>query len=185
MRDLTASVQTEIEKTEIIPIMLGELDFSGGYVRLWTGYGDLSWDSKTFTGGGTLISISPTPETSSLTPQGYTLGLSGIPSTLLATALGEQYQGRSAKLWLGLLDGTGAIIADPVLLLSARMDTMEIDEGAETSTINLGIETALVDARARESRYTDQEQRRRYSGDTGLSRVAKIVDKTLFWGYAR
>ena len=184
MRDLTASVITELSKSEIQPILMAELDFSSGYVRLWNGYGDLTWSQGTFTGGGSLVGVAPMPETSAVKSAGYAVSLSGIPSSLLATALGESYQGRSAKIWIGFLTTSGALIADPVLMVSARMDTMHIDEGAETSTITISIENHLTDPRPRVSRYTDQEQQRRYPGDTGLSRIAKIVDKTLFWGNA-
>lgn len=185
MRDLTAAVLTELGKSELQPVLFAELDFTSGFVRLWNGYGDLTWSQGTFTGGGSLVSVAPMPETASIKSAGYSLSMSGIPSTLLAIALGECYQGRSAKLWLGFLTPGGALIADPVLMISARMDTMNIDEGAETSTISLTIENQLTDPRPRISRYTDQEQQRRYPGDTGLSRTAKIVDQTLFWGNAR
>ena len=185
MRDLTASVETEIGKAELSPILLAELDFSSGFVRVWNGYGTISHNGSTYTGAGTLVAIAPITESTELKAVSYSMSLTGIPSTLLATALGESYQGRAAKVWLGFMNTTGSLIADPVLALSAHMDTMEINEGAESSTITLTVETTLANLRARESRYTDQEQQRRYAGDTGLSRVAKLVDKAIFWGSGR
>lgn len=182
MRDLTAAVTTELSQSTVIPILLAELDFSSGFARFWTGHGNLTWDSKTWSGTGLLGEISPLSESTELRAAGYSLRLSGLPSELIAIALGEHYQNRNVKIWLGFFDSSGALIADPALLLSARMDTMAIAEAGDTCSISLNIESAIFNLRERTSRYTNQEQQRRFPGDTGLSRVAALVDKTIFWG---
>ena len=43
-RSLTTAFKNETLASEITPIALVDLDFSGGHVRVWTGQGDLTWD---------------------------------------------------------------------------------------------------------------------------------------------
>lgn len=185
MRDLTANVESELAQASLRPFIAAELDFESGFVRLWNGFNTISFGGSSFIGGGTLVGIDPIAESSETKSIRYAMSLSGIPSPLLATTLAENYQGRAAKIWVGFLNAQGSVIADPVLMVQAHIDTMEIIEGPETSTITLTVETALTDTRARISRFTHQEQVRRYYGDTGLSRVAKLVDKSVFWGARR
>lgn len=181
-RDITSAVQTEIGKTVVSPILIAELDFVGGYVRAWTGIGDLIWDSKTWAGLGSQVGVSDIEETLNVVASGLSFQLTA-PSSILSIALSEHYQGRPANLWLGFLDDSGNVIADPIGPFGYRMDTMEIDEGAETSTITIQTESRLRDLdRARERRYTHEDQQIDFPGDLGFEYVAGLQDKVIVWG---
>lgn len=181
-RTVTAAVVTEVQKAKTRPILFVELDFTSGFTRMWTGIGDFTWDGKTWNGVGDLLGISPVEETDELRSAGLTVQLSGIPSALLATALGEDYQGRSAKVWLGFLDAAYVLIVDPVLLWAGRMDIMEIDEGAETSVISMRMESnfsALKRPKLR--RLTREDLQIDFPGDKGLDFIAGLQDKQVIW----
>ncbi|MCH8189644.1 MAG: hypothetical protein IIB66_13285 [Proteobacteria bacterium] len=181
-RTVTAAVVTEVQKAKTRPILFVEMDFTSGFVRMWTGIGDFSWDGKTWNGVGDLLGISPVEETDELRSAGLVVQLSGIPSALLATALGEDYQGRSGKVWLGFLDDDYVLIDDPVLQWAGRMDVMEIDEGAETSVISVRIESNFAALkRANERRYTREDLQIDFPGDKGLDFIAALQDKQLVW----
>lgn len=181
-RALTAGMEAEVSAAVVSPVFFVEMDFASGFVRAWSGYGSLVWDSKTWLGAGHLMEIEPLSESVDFVANGANLKLNGIPSDLIAIALGETYQGRDATIYLGLLDAAGAVIADPVPIYAALMDTMEIDEDGETATIIVRVESQAISLkRAREWRYTDEDQQIDYPGDLGLQYVAGLQDKEIVW----
>ena len=63
------------------------------------------------------------------------------------------------------------------------MDQMSIDEGPDTSTVQLKVENKLIDLeRARIGRFTSQHQKSIYPEDKGLDFVESLQDTTLNWG---
>lgn len=182
-RDMTAAMQSAVEARVVYPAALLELEFDSGTTRIWTGYGPLSWDGKTWQGAGELLSLSPAQESTEVRAEAATAELSGIPSAYISLALQEDYQGRQATQYLALLDGDGNIIADPVQTFSGRMDQMQISEDGQSSIIRLGLESHLIDLKTpREFRYTDQDQRIDYPNDRAFEYIAGLQDKRLSWG---
>ena len=63
------------------------------------------------------------------------------------------------------------------------MDVMTIDDNGETANISLTAESRLIDLeRARERRYTSDDQKVRHPNDTGLDFVASLQEKEIAWG---
>jgi|TARA_R110000868_G_scaffold16851_3_gene74627 hypothetical protein len=184
-RSLTTSLKTALIGQQVTPIMLFFADFPSGAVRAWTGYGDLAWDSQIWSGVGDFGGVDRVEEVSDQSAKGVVFSLTGIPSSLITIALADSYQGRACSLYLGALDSSGVIIADPYLLFLGRMDVMEIEDGGETATIRLTGESRLIDLnRARSRRYTNEDQQIDYVGDVGLEYVSGLQDKQLYWGVA-
>lgn len=182
-RNLTATIETEIGQVEVSPAILVEMSFDGGTVRLWSGVGTLSWDSKTWTGTGYMGGISVIEETAALEARGIDLRLSGIPPETLALALGETYQGRPARVWIAFMDTDGAVLDDPLGPFGYLMDTMDIQDGTDTATVTMHAENRLriLDA-ASNRRSTDEDQKIDYPSDLGYEYVASLQDKELRWG---
>lgn len=184
-RDLDNDLQNEIVKSHLAPIFMAEFFFDSGTLRFWNGAGDLDWDGVTFTGSGSMLSVTELQETSSTQAQGLNFVLNGLPTNLLALALGENYTGRSCTLYFSCLDNAGAIVGEPYQIFSGLMDVMQIDDGGDTATITLSAENRLIELRkARVSRYTPEDQKRNYPDDQGLDFVTAIQDKELIWGKA-
>jgi hypothetical protein len=180
---LSADAIAQLKSAKITPFVLLQGKFVSGYVNLWTGLGQLSWNGVTWQGLGSLIAISPIGETTELQASGVSISLSGIPSDLLGAALTECKQGYPVTLWLGFMTDTGAVVADPAVAHSGRMDTVEVNEGGDTSTITITVENRLIDLqRARSSNYTDEEQQRLYPGDKGFQFVAGVQSWNGAWG---
>ena len=57
-RDLTSGMQTAATADLVRPFFLVDLNFTSGSIYLWSGQGDLSWNSNTYLGAGDLLSIS-------------------------------------------------------------------------------------------------------------------------------
>ena len=136
--------------------------------------------------------------------KGATINLCGVPSDILSLALSEPYQGRVGKIYFGLF-GVGSLEkengldyillqnGDQILLetqqtsltevFSGYMDTMQIDETPENSSITLNLENKLVTLeRPRVARYTHEFQKTIDSTDRGLEYVESIQLKEFVWG---
>ena len=184
-RDISAGVQSAISATEVQPIILFEGSFASGTVYVWSGYGDLVWDGDTYLGVGTLGAISNVSEASEISAKGITVSMSGIPSSLISLVLGDVRQGAVGKVHMGFLNSSGVVIDDPILMFEGKLDVPSIQEGGDTSTITLSYESRLIDLqRAREGRYTNEDQLRAFPGDLGCAFVASLQEKIINWGKA-
>ena len=176
--DLTAAVLA----SELYLAVLVELDFSPDPLRLWAGIGDFVWGDKVFTGAGDLLGVGGAEETTETRAVAATLSLSAVPTELIDHAIAADYRGNAGIIWLAVLNPTGALISDPVQVLSGRMDVMSWTEGA-TATISLTVESRLADLdRVRLRRYTDRDQQDEYPGDTGFMFTDSLQDTNILWG---
>jgi len=152
-------------------------------VYLWSGYGNITYNSITYQGLGNLGTISTVEETSDLSAKGITMQLSGVPTSLISLALTEDYQGRNCSVMFGVLNSSSALISDPIIVFSGRMDVMTINDDGQNATIIMNAENRLIDfRRAREVRFTDAEQKNLYPTDKGLEFVNAIQEKEIYWG---
>lgn len=182
-RSLTTALKNETTAAALSPVMFALFDFQSGAVRVWSGLGSQTWDGNSYLGVGYFGSFSPVEETADVKANGVAFQLSGVPSSLISTVLGDNYQGRTVKLWLGAVNAAGAIVADPYLVFSGRMDAVEIDEGGDTSTIRVLAESRLVDLqRSRERRFTHEDQQIDFAGDEGLAFMPTAQSTPFVWG---
>lgn len=172
---------SDFSSASLAPFMAVDLDFDSGNVRLWNGYGDLTIGSDTYTGAGTLLAISSIEESNEIKANGVTMTLSGIDSSLLSIALTENYQNRSAIIFIGTIADDQTVSAYQIF--AGRLDTMTMEDGGETSTITVTAENRLIDLeRPRVRRFTSEDQKSLFAGDKGLDYVNDLQDKTLDWG---
>jgi hypothetical protein len=174
---------SEIAKPELTPVLLAEIGFSSGTVYAWSGYGDLVWGGKTYTGTGTLGTIEPATDTSDLSSQGCVYTLEGVSTASLSLAIGDSVQGMPAKLYLGCLDSTGALISDPVQIRSDLTDVPHIEESGETCSISINCENKLARLSTPASRrFTADDQAIDYPGDRGFDFVPSLQDSSVRFG---
>ena len=182
-RNLTAGTKAAFTAGRVIAALFVEAHFATGIVRLWSGLGPITWNGLTWLGVGSLGTVSALPETSDVAAQGMSLTLSAIPSDMLAHVLNEIRQGMPCRVWLGALDEAGNVIADPYASMAGRIDSGVINEGGQTSSATITVETQLVDLhRSRERRYTDADQQFDFPGDLGFQYVAAIQNWNGIWG---
>ena len=183
---LTALTGNSVEPYYAVELMFDTKSITGvdgnpvnvGPLRLWTGLGNRTIGGETYTGTGSLLNIAAAEEVGDLSAKGMVLTLTGLASSIISIALQEPYQRRIAKVYLGEQSVT------PVVeIFSGFMDTMQISDEPETSTIVLTIESKLVELeRSRNWRYTDESHKARYSGDSFFSFVQSIQDQQVAWG---
>ncbi|EME71384.1 hypothetical protein H261_03208 [Paramagnetospirillum caucaseum] len=190
-RSMSGGMASAAAADTVHPIFLAQVTCVSGDVLLWSGHGDLEWgvnadgSPRIFLGSGLLGGISPMAETTEVAARGITLSLSGIPTDMIATALAETRQGLPARVWLGLLAGDGDLLADPLLLFSGLTDVPSIEDGGETCTVSVTVESRLIDLeRPRVRRYTPEDQHIDYPGDKGFDYVAGLQSKEFKFGRA-
>ena len=162
-RDLTAAAQSASEGGVVRPVVLVELDFPSGFVRVNSTDRTIALDpggspsqAEDFLGIGRLGSISTIGESSDLQASGVKLSLSGIPPSHIAAAF-ERAQGRPGRIWLGFLDETYRMVIDPVLVFSGLIDDTTIDLGKQ-ATVTLSVENRMIAwERPKVRRYTNED----------------------------
>jgi hypothetical protein len=187
-RTLTAGVVTETEAEEYTSAGFVLLDFDTDPVYVWTGTRSITTtlpteSSHTYLGIGTLGSIDGISESADRSVNGVKMTLSGIGNDLLANALGQNYQGRTAKIWIVYFDANEDIVPDPLLLFGGQMDVMSLIDGDSEGAITLSCESRdAALKRTSESLLTAEEQKRVYPNDKGLDFVQELQGKPLTWG---
>ena len=181
-RDITAGMITEITATGLTPITFLKFEFDSGDLNLWDGVGDLSWSGDTYTGAGNLLAISPIAETEEIAANGARFTLSGMASSIISTALSEDYQGRPVSMWRGALDSSRAIIADPILIFSGNMDVMIINDSGAMAMVSVVAESQMrALTRPSTRKWTSMDQKAIWPSDKGFDEIPQIQDDPIIW----
>lgn len=133
-RGLDPTMAAELAKGNVRPMFLGELTLASGVERVWTGVGPITWNGKTFSGLGELVSVGPITESSGVQADGTTVSLNVMPSQIAvpaypatpptpprATAPGENVAwafATSSSKTQELRDGSGVIYATAIASLT-------------------------------------------------------------------
>lgn len=182
-RTLTLAQVAALESSVLRPAIFVEANFTSGPLYVWSGVGNITWDGHTWVGVGSLGSISTIEEGATVEAKGITLGLSGIDSSLLTGILNEFRVGLPVLVRLGLFDGDGNLIDDPIVSWAGRMDQPTLDISGETASISINCENRLVEMNvAVDRRYTNEDQQRDYPGDRGMEFVPAIQEVMVYWG---
>ena len=149
------------------PVELGSTDNGASgllagkvyYVEIRNGIGGpvvVKFDARRFSSSNTTM----TAETGEV----WTLNQSGSPMADIV------HQGES-------------LIADPFLCFAGRLDVPDMVIGGERMTIAVAYESRLIDLdRARERRYTSEDQKIDYPDDLGFDFVPALQDMQIVWG---
>lgn len=188
-RNLTAALATAFDSGSVKPIVFAFFDFPGGAVRFWsgsgdkvlTGYSDANLNG-TYTGLGDLGALQLPEESSDGSASGAVFTLSGLESTSTSLALDQNYQNSPCFVWIGALDSSDQVIADPYLQMSGLMDVMEMTDDGSTASISIRAEGFAYGVGPSNRRYTDEDQKREFPGDLGFGFVAGLADRQIYWG---
>lgn len=183
-RDISTVLAQAIEQQVVYPFFAIELLFDNDQtLRMWTGLGELSYNSLIWYGAGNLLTIEAIEETSETAARGATVTLSAIPTEVVSLALSEPYQGRKATIYFGAHVEGQLDSASMTEVFSGYMDQMSIEEGPTNSSIQLSIENKLIDLeRPRTARFTSAYQKSLYPDDLGLDFVEDLQTKQISWG---
>ena len=182
-RTISPAVLAELSAGLVRPAIFVEAQFTSGWLRFWTGLGEITWGGRTWTGAGTLLGIGTIEETTDVVATGTTITLSGVPTDLVSACINEAQQGLPGQIYLGFLTAAGAVIPDPIPAFGGRLDVPTLLDGADRCEIQVTYESRLIDLnRPREWRYTHESQQQISPGDVGFAYVAALQDKNVPWG---
>lgn len=182
---LTPTFISELQEKELKVGVFYEGEFDSGFLRLWSGLGEYSWDGKTWVGGGNLLGFSDVQAVSSVEAQGFSINISGIPTETVSIILSDAVQGLKGKFWVALFNEDGTLATDPYLAFVGRLDVPSAADSADSATVDISYESILIDLlRPNDWRYTDQSQKTLYPGDRGFEYVTTIQEKEIPWGRA-
>jgi len=180
---LDSSIVNRLGADEQALFFAVKAEFDTDDILVWSGIDDLVIGSDTYTGAGSLLSISNVEENTELKSNGLTIGISGMDNTVVNYALTENYQNRPITLFLGYVMGGTNEVAGTLTLFKGRMTSLVINDTPDGSTVSIDAENRLVDLdRPSNLRYTKESQNFLHSGDTGFNRVASLQDKQIAWG---
>ena len=206
-RTLDSSIIAALSSGDIEPFFAFKMEFDTTTLRLYTGLGDITIGSDTYTGVGSLLSFTNVEESADIGAKSVTITLSGIPSTNLSLALTEPYQGREVTILFGIRNANTVFLVDQngdfilteqgglidvtessepdasSTLFVGYIDQMDINEGPEISSISVVLESKLLELeRTRVLRYTSAIQKALYSGDKGFDFVDQLQTQNFNWG---
>lgn len=180
-RGLQSAIATAIASPSLAPVLLYQGEWASGTARYWTGYGDRSWNSQTWTGIGTLGRITEVVETTETRIEGITVELDGVPATMVSLVLGQNRHGLAGTLYFGTVDASDVLTADTVFV--GRQDAIVLEDAADFAKIQVRYLSRLADMRRTNSRrFTHEDLTSEYSDDRGLEFLAAVQDAHIQWG---
>jgi hypothetical protein len=188
-RNLTSACLAAIQASAVQPHILVQLTFATTTAYLWTGIGNLTWNSQTWTGLGSLLGIEIIEDGATVEARGTSISLSGLDPTILSACLTEFQLGLPVNIYLALFtagitpSSTSTLIANPIPIWVGRTDQPIIDVDGGGASVRIACESRLLDLNVpSDFRYTTQDQQALYPNDIGLAFVDDVQEQTILWG---
>lgn len=152
------------EQVPLVQLVEMELEVT---VRLTTAGIAVQWGGHTWAPAG-LGSVEPIEDITG-DIQALSFSLPGVTESQLALALTEDVEGKTVRVYDALIDPETGVAEDAALAWAGTLNVPSIDDGPD-ATVSVTAEHRGVQAlRPKATRYTHDEQLRRYTGDTSLN----------------
>ena len=174
----TASDQVEME---VIPFaILLELGFDSAPAYLWSGVGELSWNSKTWIGMGEMGSISGVAEATDLADTVIKATLNHIDNSTMPDLVSEVTEmdpvGRPFVLYLAFFNDDNTV-KEVLTLTAGLIDAIDLADGEGGAlSMDLVSEAGLMGRRLF-YRLDDQHQQKLFPGDKGFQFITGLGDE--------
>lgn len=169
MRTINSTAQDLLDRIalgEQVPLVQFVEMLFPSVLRYTTAGHEIEWNGETWYSAG-LGTIEPIEDAVG-SVEALQFSLPGISGEQLAIALTEQVEGTTVRVYDALIDPATGVVADAVLAWSGTLNVPSIEDG-ETATVVVTAEHRGMHAlRPKPIRYTDDEQKRLYPGDTSL-----------------
>lgn len=127
---------------------------------------DLPWDGHTWRSAG--LGTVDTIEDVAGDVQALQFSLPGVTPEQIAIALTENVEGCTVRVYDALVDPDTGTVEDAVLAWSGSLNVPGLEDGATATVVVSAEHRGMHALRPKPSRYTNDEQQRRYPGDTSL-----------------
>ena len=184
MKNISAAGLAALNSNHFALLVALEMELSDSYtVRVHSGIGEKTIEGETYTGVGSLGTITPIKQEGSAKPSGVSVELSVKDQTLLNSALMDNYQGRPASIKVCFLDVDTLEIFETRTEFTGKVNIMNITSGSE-GKVSVKIDNRMVDwKRVDNSRYTQEDYERGLTasqlGDEFFSFINQVIDKQI------
>lgn len=185
MKTLTGWSSTDLKVENLPVIAFAEFDFGpSGISRYCTASFTFPWNGFDWLGLGGLVSLDAIKETGEIEAVGLRATLAGFDTSIspspVSLVLNETVQGRSCKIWLGIMNSIYQLVGTPVLEFQGRIDTLTIEEEEGTATMSINMESRFASIlRPNVRRYTDRDQQQVSSGDKYFEFVPQMRERVI------
>lgn len=174
-----------ISAAHVRPVWMFRFDFDTPlYVH--TGIGNLvdtfASPNITYIGAGAAGSISSLQKSDQFTPQPIQLSLSGVNDSYLTEAIDAGNYGDRVTIYRAYKDANGDLVDAPLVISGGYYEKADITLG-DYYSVTVSVQHILKVLSERDGRrFTDEDQENEFSGDTGCSFMADMVNKKLVFG---
>ncbi|MBL5979716.1 hypothetical protein JAO85_20775 [Comamonas sp. NyZ500] len=184
---LTPNQLLQAQRPATAVALLADMQFTTGTMRLSTWEGSLQALGYEWAYLPGVMGISGVQQAENIEYPAIDVSLALPDSCILSLAVGSEktYRGRLFRLYMAIMDDEFRLVDDPQLLYVGVMDQVQMstgDGGEDKGALTMRCEQPGKDSRnAMSQRLTNQQQSKRYPGDTGLSRMAKLAGGPQTW----
>jgi hypothetical protein len=180
-RSLTTAVKNELATDTLNPIILIYLNVAGGQ-RFTDHYKDITYDSNTYTASSLFLGLSNVTESAEVAVDNITIAFTGADQAFISLILNNPYMEKEAEIYNGFLNSSQQLISDPFLLFKGRIESFNLDEDVNESTITINIASHWSDFERIQGRKTNTNSQKIYfSDDVGFDFASQsTVD--IKWG---
>lgn len=180
-RQLSGTNVAHINSRHTHPVLMAKLLFSTP-VYVHSGLGIITFETNDYLGVGTLGGVAGLEETEALVPAAIVLSLDGLNSDVFDEALNSANYGDKVTLNIAYRNDDGTLIDDPWIFYRGRVENSRLTRGSNNSVaVTIQHELAVLNKRTN-TKFTDEEQQRRFTGDTAFKRVEQMETVQLTWG---
>tara|TARA_B100000780_G_scaffold209336_1_gene149407 strand:- start:1822 stop:2376 length:555 start_codon:yes stop_codon:yes gene_type:complete len=182
-RAIDAATIAELAKDSFVTAHLVKIDFSTAIYLTENSYA-ITLGGNTYAPSSSLKGISNINESSEVNIASVSITLSGVSQDYISILLSESYIDRKVTIHRALLNATGGIIGNPILVYDGRMQSFSISDSTSTSQIVLTASSHWSDFEKKSGRRTNHNsQQIFFAGDKGFEFAPNTV-KDLKWGIA-
>lgn len=184
---LTPNQLLQAQRPATAVALLADMQFTTGTMRLSTWEGSLQALGYEWAYLPGVMGISGVQQAENIEYPAIDVSLALPDSSILSLAVGSEktYRGRLFRLYMAIMDDEFRLVDDPQLLYVGVMDQVQMstgDGGEDKGALTMRCEQPGKDSRnAMSQRLTNQQQSKRYPGDTGLSRMAELAGGPQTW----
>lgn len=162
------------ERIDFVPLLFVDLTVPQyfavyGVPLVWDGH---TWEPRDFAVSSTESSVTELA--------GLTITLPGVDAGQIALAF-EDVEGAALRQYVALVDPQTGAVADAMQLWAGELDIPGWQDGPSATVIFTAEHRGALALRPKPARYTDDEQRRRYPGDTSLDFDAATDAAGIVW----
>ena len=181
-RSIDGDLQASAESPDFKYVILVDLAFPSGNVRVHNSVGTYSFGGNDYLGVGAFGSISAMEESIALVDNPIRLGLSSITPEIIAAIQTDDVYGRDADIYLGnLVDNQ--LQGTPTNWISGYMEFASLSIGEESGVV-IQVQTRAARLKQRNNkRFTLEDHQQEFPGDKFFEFLPALQDSiSVNWG---